>query len=83
MSWTILFTEQAQKDARKLASASPALKQNAQALLELLANDPYVQPPPYEALVGKLRGGCSRRITIRPTSDRDSDRTSGKILAKR
>ena len=64
MSWTILFTEQAQKDARKLASASPALKQNAQALLELLANDPYVQPPPYEALVGKLRGGCSRRITI-------------------
>ncbi len=46
MSWTVLFTQQAQKDARKLASASPALKQKAQALLELLANDPYVQPPP-------------------------------------
>ena len=61
MSWTVLFTKQAQKDARKLALASPALKQNAQALLELLATDPYTQPPPYEALVG---GACVRRINI-------------------
>ena len=64
MSWSILFTKQAQKDARKLASASPALKQKAQALLDLLAADPYQQPPPYEALVGDLRGYCSRRINI-------------------
>jgi toxin YoeB len=64
VSWTILFTKQAQKDARKLASASPALKQKAQALLDLLAADPYQQPPPYEALVGDLRGYCSRRINI-------------------
>lgn len=64
MSWTILFTKQAQNDARKLASASPALKQKAQALLELLASDPYAQPPPYESLVGDLRGACSRRINI-------------------
>ena len=64
MSWTVLFTKQAQKDARKLASASPALKQKAQALLDLLAADPYQQPPPYEALVGDLRGACSRRINI-------------------
>ena len=64
MSWTVLFTKQAQKDARKLASAAPALKQKAQALLELLAVDPYQQPPPYEALVGELRGACSRRINI-------------------
>ncbi len=64
MSWTVLFTKQAQKDARKLASASPALKQKAQALLDLLAADPYQQPPPYEALVGDLRGYCSRRINI-------------------
>ena len=64
MSWTILFTKQAQKDARKPASASPALKQKAQALLELLASDPYAQPPPYENLVGDLRGACSRRINI-------------------
>ena len=64
MSWTVLFTKQAQKDARKLASASPALKQKAQTLLDLLAADPYQQPPPYEALVGDLRGACSRRINI-------------------
>ena len=64
MSWTVLFTKQAQKDARKLASASPALKQKAQVLLDLLAADPYQQPPPYEALVGDLRGACSRRINI-------------------
>ena len=64
MSWTVLFTKQAQKDARKLASASPALKQKAQALFDLLAADPYQQPPPYEALVGDLRGYCSRRINI-------------------
>ena len=64
MSWTVLFTKQAQKDARKLAFASPALKQKAQALLDLLAADPYQEPPPYEALVGDLRGACSRRINI-------------------
>lgn len=64
MSWTVLFTKQAQKDARKLASAAPALKQKAQNLLELLREDPYKQPPPYEALVGDLRGACSRRINI-------------------
>ena len=64
MSWTVLFTKQAQKDARKLASASPVLKQKAQALLDLLATDPYQQPPPYEVLVGDLRGACSRRINI-------------------
>ena len=55
---------QAQKDARKLASSSPALQQKAQALLELLAHDPYAQPPPFEALVGELRGACIRRINI-------------------
>jgi Txe/YoeB family toxin of toxin-antitoxin system len=64
VSWTVLFTRPAQKDARKLASASPALKQKVQALLDLLAVDPYQQPPPYAALVGELRGACSRRINI-------------------
>jgi toxin YoeB len=64
VSWTVLFTKQAQKDARKLASAAPALKQKAQNLLELLREDPYKQPPPYEALVGDLRGAYSRRINI-------------------
>jgi Txe/YoeB family toxin of toxin-antitoxin system len=64
VSWIILFAKQAQRDARKLASASPALKHKAQALLDLLAVNPYQQPPPYEALVGDLRGACSRRINI-------------------
>ncbi|MFN9645389.1 MAG: Txe/YoeB family addiction module toxin [Cyanobacteriota bacterium] len=64
MSWTVLFTKQAQKDAQKLASASPALRQKAQALLVLLAEDPLRQPPPCEALVGDLRDAFSRRINI-------------------
>lgn len=64
MSWKVLFTKQAQKNARKLASASPALRVKAQELLNLLAKDPYQQPPPFEALVGDLRGACSRRINI-------------------
>ena len=64
MSLTVLFTKQAQKDAQKLASASPALRQKAQALLDLMAEDPLQQPPPFEALVGDLRGAFSRRINI-------------------
>jgi len=64
VNWRVLFTHQAQKDARKLASASPALKEKAQQLLTLLADDPFTQPPPYEALVGDLRGAYSRRINI-------------------
>ena len=64
MSWRVLFTRQAQKDARKLASASPALKEKARQLLSLLADDPFTQPPPYEALVGDVRGAYSRRINI-------------------
>lgn len=64
MSWAVLFTRQAQKDARKLASASPALKQKAQELHALLGADPFQQPPPYEALIGDLRGAYSRRINI-------------------
>lgn len=62
VSWTVLFTRQGQKDARNLASAAPALKQKAQALLELLAHDPCPQPPPDEAPVGERQRGCSRRI---------------------
>lgn len=64
MTWRVLFTRQAQKDARKLASASPALKANAERLIALLKEDPYQQPPPYEALLGDLNGACSRRINI-------------------
>jgi toxin YoeB len=64
VSWRVLFTYQAQKDASKLASSSPDLKNKAQQLLELLAVDPFQQPPPFEALVGDLQGAYSRRINI-------------------
>ena len=64
MTWRVLFTRQAQKDARKLASASRALKANAERLIALLKENPYQQPPPYEALLGDLKGACSRRINI-------------------
>ncbi len=64
MSWSVHFTRQAQKDARKLVAASPALKAKAEQLLRLLAEDPFRQPPPYEVLVGDLRGALSRRLNI-------------------
>ena len=64
MSWRVVFSRQAQKDARKLASASPALKQRAQELIELLAEEPWRSPPPFEALVGDLRGAYARRTNI-------------------
>lgn len=64
MSWRILYTHQAQKDARKLAAASPALKAKVQQLLALLEEDPYRNPPPFERLVGDLKGAISRRINI-------------------
>jgi Txe/YoeB family toxin of toxin-antitoxin system len=64
VSWSVRFTRQAQKDARKLAAASPALKAKAEQLLQLLEEDPFRQPPPYEALVGDLRGAFSRRLNI-------------------
>jgi Txe/YoeB family toxin of toxin-antitoxin system len=64
VSWRVVFSRQAQKDARKLASASPALKQRAQELIDLLAEGPWRSPPPFETLVGDLRGAYSRRINI-------------------
>ena len=62
MSWAILFTKQAQKDAKKIASSN--LNSQAQRLLETIANDPLQTPPPYEKLVGDLAGAYSRRINI-------------------
>ncbi|HEX6833941.1 MAG TPA: Txe/YoeB family addiction module toxin [Rudaea sp.] len=62
MSWTLHYTRQAQKDARKLKVAG--LKDNASALLEILARNPFQNPPPFEKLVGDLAGACSRRINI-------------------
>ena len=62
MSWRLLFTKQARKDAKKLTAAG--LKPQAQELLTVLADDPFRSPPPFEKLVGDLDGACSRRITI-------------------
>ncbi len=62
MSWRLVYTKQARKDARKLACSG--LKANAQALLDLIAENPYQTPPPYERLVGDLSGALSRRINI-------------------
>ena len=60
MSWKIVFTRQAQKDAKKLAS-SP-LRSKAESLLEIIAEDPFTNPPPFEKLVGDLAGAYSRRL---------------------
>ncbi|MEM1241958.1 MAG: Txe/YoeB family addiction module toxin [Cyanobacteria bacterium P01_H01_bin.26] len=62
MSWKLAYTKQAQKDAKKLATSN--LKKKAQKLLDILAENPYQNPPPYEKLVGDLSGAYSRRINI-------------------
>ena len=62
VKYQLVFTRQAQKDARKLAAAG--LKGKARILLTILEGNPYQNPPPYEKLVGDLRGAYSGRINI-------------------
>jgi len=62
VNWKLVFTRQAQKDAKKLSAAG--LRPRAEKLLDLLGEDPYRVPPPYEKLVGDLSGAFSRRINI-------------------
>ncbi len=62
MVWQVLFTKQAQKDARKISAAG--LRPKAESLLNVLAADPFRSPPPFEKLVGDLEGAYSRRINI-------------------
>ena len=62
MSWRVVYTKQAQKDAKKLAAAG--LKTKALVLLDLLAEDPFRNPPAFEKLIGDLKGAYSRRINI-------------------
>lgn len=62
MSWQLVYTKQAQKDAKKLASSG--LKPKAEELLAILVEDPFQKPPPFERLVGDLAGAYSRRINI-------------------
>ena len=62
MSWALVFAKHALKDAKKLAASG--LKPKAQALLAVLVDDPFQNPPPFEKLVGDLAGAYSRRLTI-------------------
>lgn len=62
MSWTLVYTNQAKRDAKKLARSG--LKPQAERLLNILKKNPYQTPPPYEKLVGDFTGACSRRINI-------------------
>jgi Txe/YoeB family toxin of toxin-antitoxin system len=62
VSWRLVYTAQARKDARKLSAAG--LKPQAERLLAVLAENPYRTPPRFEKLVGDLAGACSRRINI-------------------
>ena len=62
MTWRLVYTRQAQKDAKKLASSG--LKPKAKDLLALVAEDPFRKPPPFETLMGDLAGAYSRRINI-------------------
>lgn len=62
MIWQLIYTKQAQKDAKKLASSG--LKENAKELLAVVEINPFQNPPPYEKLVGDLAGAYSRRINI-------------------
>ena len=62
MIWHLVFTKQAQKDAKKLSAFS--LRSKAETLLRILEKNPFQNPPPFEKLVGDLSGAYSRRVNI-------------------
>jgi toxin YoeB len=62
VKWTLVYSKQALKDAKKLKAAG--LQSKAQGLLEVVRNDPFQKPPPFEKLVGDLAGAYSRRLNI-------------------
>lgn len=62
MTWQLVYTKQAQRDAKKLVSSG--LRSKTEGLLTLIAENPFQNPPPYEKLVGDLAGAYSRRINI-------------------
>jgi len=62
VSWRLVFTKQAQKDAKNISQSG--LKPQASRLLDVLREDPFQNPPPYEKLMGDLSGAYSRRINI-------------------
>ena len=62
MSWQLVYSKQARKDAKKLKAAG--LKPKAEELIEILKVDPLQNPPTFEKLIGDLAGAYSRRINI-------------------
>jgi len=62
VKWRIVYTRQAQKDAKKIVAAG--LREKAEKLLEILSKNPFQTPPPFEKLIGDLSGAYSRRINI-------------------
>jgi Txe/YoeB family toxin of toxin-antitoxin system len=62
VKWRVVFTRQAQKDARNISASG--LRDKAENLLNILSENPFQSPPPYEKLVGDLSGAYSRRINI-------------------
>ena len=62
MNWRLVYTRQAQKDAKKLAASG--LKEKAEAIIQILRKNPYQVPPSFEKLIGDLAGAYSRRINI-------------------
>jgi len=63
VKWTLVYTKEANKDSKKLASAG--LKPKAEELLNILEVNPFQTPPRFEKLVGDLTGAYSRRINIK------------------
>ena len=62
MTWALIFTKHAQKDAQKIVASG--LKAKTQELLDIIQENPFQNPPPYEKLVSDLKGACSRRINF-------------------
>lgn len=62
MKWRLVYTRQAQKDAKKIAASG--LKSKTEAIIQILRENPFQTPPPFEKLVGDLTGAYSRRINI-------------------
>ena len=60
--WTVVYSKQAVKDSKKIEQSN--LKDTVKGLIEILKNDPFQNPPPYEKLIGDLTGKYSRRINI-------------------
>lgn len=60
--WTVVYSKQAVKDSKKIEQSN--LKETVKKLIEVLKNDPFQNPPPYEKLIGDLSGKYSRRINI-------------------